>query len=125
MTDKELFRMAVEASENAYAPFSNFHVGAALLTADGTVFTGVNIENSSYGATICAERTAMVKAISEGARDFQSIAIAGNGGTSWPCGICRQFMYEFCPEIRVISGENEDELQVYTLKELLPEGFKL
>ena len=125
MTDKELFRMAVEASENAYAPFSNFHVGAALLPADGTVFTGVNIENSSYGATICAERTAMVKAISEGARDFQSIAIAGNGGTSWPCGICRQFMYEFCPEIRVISGENEDELQVYTLKELLPEGFKL
>ena len=125
MTDKELFRMAVETSENAYAPFSNFHVGAALLTEDGKVFTGVNIENSSYGATICAERTAMVKAISEGARDFQSIAIAGNGGTSWPCGICRQFMYEFCPEIRVISGENEDELQVYTLKELLPEGFKL
>ena len=125
MTDKELFRMAVEASENAYAPFSNFHVGAALLTEDGKVFTGVNIENSSYGATICAERTAMVKAISEGARDFESIAIAGNGGTSWPCGICRQFMYEFCPEIRVISGENEDELQVYTLKELLPEGFKL
>ena len=125
MTDKELFRMAVEASENAYAPFSNFHVGAALLTADGKAFTGVNIENSSYGATICAERTAMVKAISEGARDFQSIAIAGNGGTSWPCGICRQFMYEFCPDIRVISGENEDELQVYTLKELLPEGFKL
>ncbi len=125
MTDKELFRMAVKASENAYAPFSNFHVGAALLTEDGKVFTGVNIENSSYGATICAERTAMVKAISEGARNFESIAIAGNGGTSWPCGICRQFMYEFCPEIRVISGENEDELQVYTLKELLPEGFKL
>ena len=125
MTDKELFRMAVKASENAYAPFSNFRVGAALLTEDGKVFTGVNIENSSYGATICAERTAMVKAISEGARDFQSIAIAGNGGTSWPCGICRQFMYEFCPEIRVIGGENEDELQVYTLKELLPEGFKL
>ena len=125
MTDKELFRMAVEASENAYAPFSNFHVGAALLTEDGKVFTGVNIENASYGATICAERTAMVKAISEGARNFESIAIAGNGGTSWPCGICRQFMYEFCPDIRVISGENEDELQVYTLKELLPEGFKL
>ena len=125
MTDKELFRMAVKASENAYAPFSNFHVGAALLTEDGKVFTGVNIENSSYGATICAERTAMVKAISEGARNFESIAIAGNGGTSWPCGICRQFMYEFCPDIRVISGENEDELKVYTLKELLPEGFKL
>lgn len=124
-TDQELFRMAVEASENAYAPFSDFHVGAALLTKDGTVFTGVNIENSSFGATICAERTAMVKAISEGAREFESIAIAGNGGTSWPCGICRQFMYEFCPDVRVISGEDEDHLQVYTLKELLPEGFKL
>ena len=125
ISDKKLFRMAVKASENAYAPFSDFHVGAALLAKDGTVFTGVNIENSSYGATICAERTAMVKAISEGCREFEAIAIAGNGGTSWPCGICRQFMYEFCPEIRVISGENEDELKSYTLKELLPEGFKL
>ena len=125
ISDKKLFRMAVKASENAYAPFSDFHVGAALLAKDGTVYTGVNIENSSYGATICAERTAMVKAISEGCREFEAIAIAGNGGTSWPCGICRQFMYEFCPDIRVISGENEDELKSYTLKELLPEGFKL
>ncbi|MBR5981936.1 MAG: cytidine deaminase [Firmicutes bacterium] len=124
-SDKQLFRMAVKASENAYAPFSDFHVGAALLAKDGTVYTGVNVENSSYGATICAERTAMVKAISEGCREFEAIAIAGNGGTSWPCGICRQFMYEFCPDIRVISGENEDELKSYTLKELLPEGFKL
>jgi cytidine deaminase len=125
LTDKELFRMAVKASENAYAPFSDFHVGAALLAKDGQVFTGVNIENSSYGATICAERTAMVKAISEGCREFEAIAIAGNGKTSWPCGICRQFMYEFCPDIRVISGESEDEIKAYTLKELLPEGFKL
>ena len=124
-SDKHLFRMAVKASENAYAPFSDFHVGAALLEKDGKVYTGVNVENSSYGATICAERTAMVKAISEGCREFEAIAIAGNGGTSWPCGICRQFMYEFCPDIRVISGENEDELKSYTLKELLPEGFKL
>ena len=124
-TDQELFRMAVKASENAYAPFSDFHVGAALLAKDGRVFTGVNIENSSFGATICAERTAMVKAISEGCCEFEVIAIAGNGKTSWPCGICRQFMYEFCPEVRVISGENEDELKVYTLKELLPEGFRL
>ena len=124
-SDKQLFRMAVKASENAYAPFSDFHVGAALLAKDGTVYTGVNVENSSYGGTICAERTAMVKAISEGCREFEAIAIAGNGGTSWPCGICRQFMYEFCPDLRVISGENEDELKSYTLKELLPEGFKL
>ncbi len=125
ISDKELFRMAVKASENAYAPFSNFHVGAALLAKDGTVHTGVNIENSSYGATICAERTAMVKAISEGCREFDSIAIAGNGGTSWPCGICRQFMFEFSEDMRVISGENEDELKSYRLNELLLEGFKL
>ena len=125
MSDKKLFQLAVKASENAYAPFSNFHVGAALLAKDGAVYTGCNIENSSYGATICAERTVMVKAISEGCREFKAIAIAGNGGTSWPCGICRQFMYEFCPDIRVISGENENELKAYTLKELLPEGFKL
>ena len=125
MTDKELFRMAVKASENAYVPFSNFHVGAALLTKDGQVYTGCNIENSSYGATICAERTAMVKAVSEGVREFEAIAIAGNGGTSWPCGICRQFMFEFSEDMRVISGENEDELKSYRLNELLLEGFKL
>ena len=124
-TDRELFRMAVAASEKAYAPYSDFHVGAALLTADGTVFTGCNIENSSFGATICAERTAMVKAVSEGFKEFEAIAIAGNGGTSWPCGICRQFMYEFSPDMRVISGDGEDQLKSYTLKELLPEGFKL
>ena len=124
-TDKELFRMAVKASENAYVPFSNFHVGAALLTKDGQVYTGCNIENSSYGATICAERTAMVKAVSEGVREFEAIAIAGNGGTSWPCGICRQFMFEFSEDMRVISGENEDELKSFRLNELLLEGFKL
>ena len=124
-TDKELFRMAVKASENAYVPFSNFHVGAALLAKDGQIFTGCNIENSSYGATICAERTAMVKAVSEGVREFEAIAIAGNGGTSWPCGICRQFMFEFSENMRVISGENEDELKFYRLNELLLEGFKL
>jgi len=124
-TDKELFRMAVKASENAYVPFSNFHVGAALLTKDGKVYTGCNVENSSYGATICAERTAMVKAVSEGEREFEAIAIAGNGGTSWPCGICRQFMFEFSDDMRVISGEGEDELKSYRLNELLLEGFKL
>ncbi|MBO5517568.1 MAG: cytidine deaminase [Firmicutes bacterium] len=117
--------MAVKASENAYVPFSNFHVGAALLAKDGQIFTGCNIENSSYGATICAERTAMVKAVSEGVREFEAIAIAGNGGTSWPCGICRQFMFEFSENMRVISGENEDELKSYRLNELLLEGFKL
>ena len=125
MTDRELLNMAFDAMENAYAPYSGLRVGAALECADGSVFLGCNVENASFSDTICAERTAMVKAISEGCREFDSIAIAGNGGTSWPCGICRQVMYEFCPDIRVISGEGEDDLKVYTLKELLPEGFKL
>ena len=130
MTDLELYRIAEEARENAYAPFSGFRVGAALLTADGTVFTGVNVENSSYGATICAERTAFVKAISEGAREFEAIAISAGEEPSLPCGICRQFMYEFAPQIRIITGPAEEDqpdggLQVRTLTELLPEGFVL
>lgn len=125
MEHKELYRLADKVKENAYVPFSHFQVGAALLTADGQVFTGVNIENSSFGATICAERTAFVKAISEGQRQFRAIAVASSGGEALPCGICRQFMYEFCPELDVITGENEDSLRVRTLEELLPEGFRL
>ena len=85
----------------------------------------MNIENSSLGATICAERTAFVKAISEGHREFDTIAIASSGQEAWPCGICRQFMYEFAPDLRVVTGLSEDSLRVLTLKELLPEGFRL
>lgn len=125
MNYKELFLKSREAAENSYAPFSDFHVGAALLTADGKVYTGVNVENSSFGATICAERTAFTKAISEGEKTFEAIAISGNGGEAWPCGICRQFMYEFAPELIVITGEDEEHLEQMTLKELLPHGFKL
>lgn len=125
MDYKELYRMAHRAKENAYVPFSHFQVGAALLTKDGQVFTGVNVENSSYGATICAERTAFVKAISEGAREFQAIAIASSGGEALPCGICRQFMYEFEPELVIITGADEETLRVQTLTQLLPEGFRL
>ena len=108
-------KIAKEASKKAYAPFSKFKVGAALLCKDGTIFTGCNVENSSYGATICAERTAMVKAISEGHKDFAAMAV-----TEWPCGICRQFMYEFNPDMPVYCKG-----QVKTLRELLPEGFRL
>lgn len=125
MENKELYRMAVEAMKNSYAPFSKFTVGAALITKDGKIFTGVNVENSSYGATICAERTAFVKAVSEGYREFDRIAITCNEGTAWPCGICRQFMYEFGSDLKVITGDNEDQLKIMTLHELLPEGFKL
>lgn len=125
MDNRELYRTAVGAMKNSYAPFSKFTVGAALLAKDGRVFTGVNVENSSFGATICAERTAFVKAVSEGCREFDSIAITCNEGAAWPCGICRQFMYEFGSDLKVITGKNEDELKMMTLGELLPEGFKL
>ncbi len=123
--NKELFRMAVAAEKNSYAPFSNFHVGAALLSVDGRVFTGVNVENSSLGATICAERTACTKAVSEGVREFTKIAISGNGGEAWPCGICRQFLYEFAPDLRVITGVDEDHLQDKSLSEILLDGFRV
>lgn len=124
-TDLKLYRTAVSMLERSYSPFSGFRVGAALLTKSGEIITGVNIENSSLGATICAERTAFVKAISEGYREFDTIAIASSGQEAWPCGICRQFMYEFAPDLRVVTGREEDNLRVLTLKELLPEGFRL
>ena len=124
-TDLKLYRTAVSMLEKSYSPFSGFRVGAALLTKSGEIITGVNIENSSLGATICAERTAFVKAISEGYREFDTIAIASSGQEAWPCGICRQFMYEFAPDLRVVTGTKEENLRVLTLKELLPEGFRL
>lgn len=125
MDNKELFKRAVEAMDNAYAPFSNFRVGAALLDKDGNVFTGVNVENSSYGGTICAERTACLKAVSEGSREFTKIAVATSEGWGWPCGLCRQFLYEFSPEMLVISGSDEEHLETMTLEELFPKGFRL
>lgn len=124
--NKELYRKAVEMTNMSYAPFSKFRVGAALLAKDGRVFTGCNVENSSFGGTICAERTAFVKAISEGVKEFERIAIASSGGEAWPCGICRQFMKEFCDDdFIIITGNDEDTLRTYTMKEILPEGFKL
>ena len=123
---KELFGIAKEALENAYAPYSNYKVGAAVLTQNGEVFTGVNIENASYGATICAERVAVSKAVSEGKSCILAIAIAlENEETASPCGICRQFIFEFGDDIEVIVGPDEDHLKIYTIKELLPEGFRL
>ena len=123
---KELIRMALKAREGAYAPYSDFLVGAALRAEDGRVFTGCNVENSSFGATICAERTAFVKAISEGTMEFEAIAIVSSDGEAWPCGICRQFMKEFCDDdFKIITGDDEDSLKVYTMEEILPEGFRL
>lgn len=125
MKYRELFKMAQEMVESAYAPYSRFKVGAALLTKSGEVFTGVNVENSSFGATICAERTAFVKAVSEGHRDFEAIAVTSSDGEAFPCGICRQFMFEFGDDLKIITGEDEDHLHVSEIKELLPAGFRL
>ena len=125
MEYKDLFKLAKDAMENAYAPFSGYQVGAALLGKDGRIYTGVNVENSSYGGTICAERTACVKAVSEGCREFEAIAVATKDGDGFPCGICRQFLYEFAPDLVIIMGKDQDCLRTYTLRELLPEGFRL
>ena len=125
MTDFELIQIAKETTTYSYAPYSNFQVGAALLTTDGKVFTGCNIENASYGATNCAERTAIFKAVSEGYHSFLKIAVvAKNGSTAYPCGICLQVMQEFMPEGVVLLEEN-NTIVSYTLKELLPKGFIL
>ena len=124
MTEKELCQKATEMLDRAYVPYSHFPVGAALECADGTVFTGCNVENAAYGPTICAERTAIVKAVSEGHRDFVRIAIAGTSADFCvPCGTCRQVMMEFAPDLEIICMNSKGESKKFTLKELLPYGF--
>ena len=127
---QELIRKALEARRTAYAPYSHFLVGAALLAEDGSFYQGGNIENASYGATNCAERTAVFKAVSEGERFFQSICIVnedakGNHDYCPPCGVCRQVMREFCQpdHFRIILAKDEEHWKEYSLSELLPEGF--
>ena len=126
MTESEittLVEKAIAASQNAYAPYSDYPVGAALQTPDGTIFTGCNVENASYPMTICAERTALVKAVSEGHRQFEALAVVTRNGGS-PCGMCRQMLYEFAPDLRVIiadmNGVIHDDLP---LNDLLRLGF--
>lgn len=124
MNDRELLRIAKEASLNAYVPYSGFPVGAALECADGTVFTGCNVENAAYGDTICAERTAVVKAVSEGHRDFVRIAVYGEGkGYCMPCGSCRQVLSEFSPEIEVLCAKAGGSYVSYPLTRLMPYTF--
>lgn len=125
-----LIREALTARKTAYAPYSHYQVGAALLTADGKLYKGCNIENASYGACNCAERTAIFKAVSEGERQFEAIAIAGGiegkepSQYAYPCGICRQVMQEFAGEnLEILVVKNEKEYESHTLKELLPFGF--
>ena len=121
--DEHLFLQACEALENAYAPYSGYKVGACLLCEDGREFLGCNIENASYGATICAERAAVSVAVSQGARRFTAIAIVGEKGDSWPCGICRQVLNEFSVDMRVIVGQKGGAFDVVPLGELLPHSF--
>ncbi len=128
---KELVMQAEQAMELAYAPYSGFKVGAALLTKNGKVFTGCNIENASFSPTICAERTAVAKAVSEGEREFAALAVVGGKdgiitGICPPCGGCRQVLSEFCgPDFPIYLGKGRGEFETVTLKDLLPLGFSL
>lgn len=131
MTDVELIEKAKEAARASYSPYSGFTVGAALITKDGKLYLGCNIESASYSPTCCAERTAFFKAVSDGERQFSKIAIVGGKGLDFkdfcpPCGVCRQVMKEFCGEdFTVILGKNGEEVKTLTLGELLPFGFGL
>ncbi len=121
-----LIREAYEAKENSYAPYSGFHVGAALLSSDGAIYRGCNIENAAYSPTNCAERTAFFKAVSEGVREFKAIAIAGDAQDYLaPCGVCRQVMAEFCDaeKFQIILARSLTDYKIFTLAELLPELF--
>ena len=133
--DKEmvehLIKEAMQARELSYSPYSGYQVGAALLTEDGKIFTGCNIENAAYSPTNCAERTAFFKAVSEGERDFRAIAIVGGPRDeeitqyAYPCGVCRQVMMEFCDPktFRIIVAKSKSEYEIRTLQEFLPNGF--
>jgi cytidine deaminase len=125
MTKQELVSLAKSASEKAYAPYSHFRVGAALECSDGTVFTGCNVENAAYGLAICGERTAMVKAVSEGHRDFSRLAVycADTEDFGMPCGQCRQFMAEFNLDMEVIVGRPDGETKTWLVRDLIPHAF--
>jgi cytidine deaminase len=118
----KLIQEAIQASKNAYAPYSGYHVGAALLTEDGQIYQGCNVENAAYGSSICAERTAILKAVSERQQTFKAIAVAtANGGA--PCGPCRQVMREFAPNLTIVITDLAGNARVTTLSELLPDSF--
>lgn len=128
MTDfdeQALLDTAAAARERAYAPYSNFRVGAALLAADGRIFVGANVENAAYGSTICAERVALPAAVIQGVREFVALAVVGDGdGPCTPCGACRQVLFEFCPQLIVLAGGGDGSSRRYRLGvDLLPDGF--
>ncbi len=117
-----LLKQAIEARENAYTPYSGYKVGAALLAANGKVFKGCNVENASYGPSMCAERVAVFKAVSEGNMDFKAIAVV-TANSGMPCGVCRQVLREFAPNLTVIIGSIKGDYHVLTLSDLLPYSF--
>ncbi|MEN2776558.1 cytidine deaminase [Acetivibrio clariflavus] len=125
MDYEKLISLANEVKQNAYAPYSNFHVGAALITNSGKIYTGTNVENASYGATICAERTAIVKAVSEGEKKIKAIAISSDSEDYiYPCGICRQVILEFAADdLVIICSNNKGEYKVFNINEILPHAF--
>ena len=124
MTDQELVERAFTMLERSYVPYSHFPVGAALEGADGVVYTGCNVENSAFGSTICAERTALVKAVSDGCRKFTRLAVVGNSTDyCWPCGACRQMLYEFAPGLRVLAARGDGTFETAALGQLMPHGF--
>lgn len=124
MSDQELVELAFTMLERSYVPYSHFPVGAALEGADGTVYTGCNVENAAYGSSICAERTALVKAVSEGCRSFRRLAVVGRSQDyCWPCGACRQMLFEFAPELEVLVAKQDHSFVKYSLCALLPQGF--
>lgn len=123
MDRKKLIKSAFEAKEKAYTPYSGFNVGAAVLAEDNMIYKGCNIEIVSFGPTLCGERTAIFKAVSEGNRRIKAIAVVGDEDFTYPCGVCRQVMREFGEDLRIIIAKSEDEYREYILDELLPHSF--
>jgi len=124
MQDNQLVAHALDMMKFAHAPYSGFTVGAALLCDDGTVYGGCNVEGSSYGTTVCAERTALVKAVSEGKKRFLALAVCSSADSvCTPCGICRQMLYDFSPDLRVLCADNKGNYIEHSLRELLPYAF--
>jgi len=122
MTPEDLIDLAKQARKKAYTPYSHYKVGAALLCKSGKVYTGCNVENASYGHTVCAERTAVFKAVSEGETEFEAIAVVTKNGGS-PCGACRQVLSEFAPKLTIYIADKNGEYRATTMQKLLPDSF--
>ena len=123
LDNKKLIRKAMEAKRMAHVPYSGFHVGAAVEMEDGTVFTGCNIEIVSYSPTICAERTAIFKAVSEGHKKIRKVAVVGDSHHTYPCGVCRQVIREFGKDATILIANSEEDFLEFSLEELLPHSF--